>query len=100
MCRILKAMFATTINTLYHGKGRSGELGMLYTMANYNCRLLGSDSCFLVAIFMLCTGIFVLFIKVLLVTGLNEMVEWDMEWNNTFTFVGAARLSLSYLIHS
>ena len=43
--------------------------------------------------------VFVLFIKVSLVTGLNEMVEWDMEGTNKLTFVVAARFRLSYLIH-
>ena len=43
--------------------------------------------------------VFVLFIKVSQVTGLNEIVEWDMKGTNKFTFVGAARFRLSYLIH-
>ena len=39
---------------------------------------------------------FMLFTLSSIVTGLNEMVEWDMKWTNKFTFVGVARFRLSY----
>ena len=61
-----------------------GELGLLYTVMvdcwdQMNYRLSKPfhllSSCYVLEAF-------VLFIKVSLVTGLNEMVEWDMEGTN------------------
>ena len=95
-------MFATTMNIYTLARvDRGGELGMLYTVMvdcwdQMNYRLSKPfhllSSCYVLEAF-------VLFIKVSLVTGLNEMVEWDMEGTNKFTFVGTARFRLSYLIH-
>ena len=97
-------MFATTMNiyTLARvDREGGGGLGMLYTVMvdcwdQMNYRLSKPfhllSSCYVLEVF-------VLFIKVSLVTGLNEMVEWDMEGTNKFTFVGVAGFRLSYLIH-